>query len=1685
MKKFKKSLAALLVSTSFATTLVFTSCKSTKSFTISYDENGASEIEDSTVKDGTEFELPTISRDGYAFEGWYDASGNKVTKVTVTENLTVTAKWTKLQVVTLDLDGGTLSDTTISVKVGDNLLSVLSNYKPTKSNVEFAAWYLNGEAVSSTYVMPENDITLVAKYQASYTAKYYKQNKNGGYDETTENGKAIVGSTYTSTQTFEGYTEVTKDDSVTSFKVSEDSSKNQIKQYFDIETFTYTFNTNYPGDLDNTETTVTAQYQEEFTLPEVSCDDYVLLGWSTTPNGEVKYSVNSLESKVYGTDVKPETYSITATGNETLYAVWSAGYSNMFEGDDKIYLLSSDSDTVYLNRGGVIFKGTYKASKKEFKFYTSDGDTQLTGKLYDNGTFAYESEERASKSYAQYIPYVSTNTGVTIYLDEYSGLTYAAKGEDGVQTTSEGEYVVNEDGTYTVTFTDGDLAGTKMSIKLLSSYFVIMDEDTVCSNVPYYAVQNGVFDAVAGETLTLDGYYTATLGSTSYTYYVKDGLIYLVTSGTSSSTIAKTLKITEIDGVTAVVDYSSTYDFEAVYGNNKLTLDGTATATYSENGVVVAEGYYSLSKSYITGNLIVSFSTEFGDNYKFEVVSNTITGLDGTSTTSYSFNQLYEGYTEYIYQNVNGYYYYPLIVIDGEGTASLYALEDGATSSNRVFVKVSSGTIEKVNGEYVYTATTFETTSDIAESDKVGINPTLLTSVKFTTTTYSSFNVAVYNSYTYKDDVSTPDVNEAETISNLTTYKGTVTITADSATIVYNITLVNNKVGTTTITMVPDDTSKYKTFTGEVGTYSTSTSGSSKGITTVKCTSIGLTLYVELTEPADGAEAGTFTQVINPYTQYLYKDGKTDQTEYFSFDRYSKMKYVKTTQDENGKDVLNSYEGTVTLTTNTTTAGAPIYSFTSTDGTISFEFISLSSSSATYFAKYNKDEAKTYKYSENNEITIVLDGCGMYATLSNGTNSRTFNYTITTTGTETAITLSNSSSKMVCVVGSDGETFTIPSSERGTYLAMNNSSFTGQYIYLDGFGNAKQQVSSNGSLVDGLTGTYTIDEETSLVTIKFADNDKLTFVGRLSIVTISSKNYYAFEVVQDINRTLYVNPDDHTIIMIDEFNNATYYNEQGVKLEGDFRFITEDLIYFVDSSATTAGVYKLNNETGTVVKMEYSKSIGYFTSDFESLLFYNYGYVSVNGSTAYYTISGTTANIYVRDIDSDDANKYGYVLYKEVELGNNLEFLDKSWIKNTGYSVQFVRDSETIDEFKFNDGQISSLTFTPSGKTFTTTGTMVLTGSGSAKSYNVTVSRVQNDNGQYVMSVTYGAYTWTIDATYAGVDEDDNSLSTFTITALKQQYTFYNYNVINLAAMYYQYGYGDLSYMIPNYGSISIVRTFDKDGNTLTDNIVTDFEKAEITDLAGNVLEFTDAKYSLGSSSTILITGTAKDGVEYTYVFQYQQTTVGSNSYLGFALLYATRNQTLTYTSGDNTYTVYTEQIVNYAGKTSTADSDYGEYIGMFAGMGLKVNGVDANVTDIYEDDDTHELYAVCTTTSDDGKITLNHLYKFALVSETLEEGSTAAAKYVSVTVEESTKYAYYNSTTTSATSQTYIFVDTTNNTIKDFCYEGTSLVIKTQSYNEATKTYTVTTTKKQYTITINTDGTVTIVKSDLTTETN
>lgn len=200
-----------------------------KQFTVSFDTNkGAGSSTPTVVNsinvtyDDSYGNLPVTGRTGYDFAGWYTASsgGTRVTadtKVTLTENQTLYARWTaNTYKVTFKANGGSFADSTTERSVTQ---TYDSNYKlpsetPTRAGYAFEGWYTSSTAgdqiAATTKMTTAGTQTLYAQWskdnsvrvgnvvlESSSTAVYAKTDTYGrvtqGGDETNYNVKLVDG----------------------------------------------------------------------------------------------------------------------------------------------------------------------------------------------------------------------------------------------------------------------------------------------------------------------------------------------------------------------------------------------------------------------------------------------------------------------------------------------------------------------------------------------------------------------------------------------------------------------------------------------------------------------------------------------------------------------------------------------------------------------------------------------------------------------------------------------------------------------------------------------------------------------------------------------------------------------------------------------------------------------------------------------------------------------------------------------------------------------------------------------------------------------------------------------------------------------------------------------------------------------------------------------------------------------------------------------------------------------------------------------------------------------------------------------------------------------------------------------------------------------------------------------------
>ncbi|MBQ4422948.1 MAG: InlB B-repeat-containing protein [Clostridia bacterium] len=185
-----------------------------KTVTVTFNANGGSVSTDSkTVTVGSTYgDLPTPTRTGYSFDGWYTAAsgGSKVTSsttVTATSNHTLYAHWTaRTYTVTFDANGGTVSPSSKTVTYGSTYGDLPT---PTRTGYTFKGWGwyaadVSGYVTSSSTVSTAKNHTLYAQWTPNTYTVYF--NGNGG-SVSTGSKTVTYGSTYGSlpTPTRTGY----------------------------------------------------------------------------------------------------------------------------------------------------------------------------------------------------------------------------------------------------------------------------------------------------------------------------------------------------------------------------------------------------------------------------------------------------------------------------------------------------------------------------------------------------------------------------------------------------------------------------------------------------------------------------------------------------------------------------------------------------------------------------------------------------------------------------------------------------------------------------------------------------------------------------------------------------------------------------------------------------------------------------------------------------------------------------------------------------------------------------------------------------------------------------------------------------------------------------------------------------------------------------------------------------------------------------------------------------------------------------------------------------------------------------------------------------------------------------------------------------------------------------------------
>ncbi len=1492
MKKIKKGLLiASIICVGSVSVGLFGACNKQEKNLVKYTFNtvGGNTISAKETSVGSKFTLPIPTRDGYVFEGWYtnaEYTGEAVTEVTASVSQTYYAKWTELYTVTLNPNGGTLSTQQFSLKKGENLYNALQDYVPVKDNHQFGAW-VNGETEISSNTRIESNLTLTAKYKVAYKVECYLETIEGGSYVKAEDkiGYAYAATDFVSEQRLTGFREISHTDAIVRLTISEDASKNVFKHYFDREIYTVTFNPNYPNNASGESRSETVVYGVEIVVPsDYSYEGYCFVGWSTSTTGEVVYNANYINNALFNKDDDAPTVAdkFVPERDMALYAVWQKGYTDMlYESDDSIFVLDETSGVAYLSRGDFFFKGTYDATKREFRF--TDLAEMIMGRLNEDGTYIYYDATRAEVPHTLYEVGSGLVDTTTIVFDAYNGISYY----EADKTTSRGTYV-KENGYHIATFTEGDLAGQTLTLLVTTRtldetptpIFQRRNEKEIAmGTIVYYTVKNGAIVEDEYNKLKLNGFGGATISgkgentNCSYTYDEENGELKLTTSETTVI-----CKLLTLNGNLGYMEYVEDMDrtIEMSSGES-LTLNGVANAVYTQGSKTV-EGLYTYETSRF-GGTIVSMTADSGEEYAFMVTTqkSEISGEGGVSetVTVYSAERKVAGYKEYLYMDAEGAYYAPMLVVNEpeQGKATLY----GYTNQTHVKVSVGSYTKNKETGTYLYEA------EEYFEVPAEGLGAFDLKNVKSfvynldTELNQYGLNVLYWHSVTMNDDVS--DSFEQKYVSDL---GGTLMLVGGFA--------------------FYDDKGFVIT-----GTYSTD---ETTGVTTIT-TPLG-SVWVEI------YSSGKFlTLDSRPYHSYLINEkGEVNRRKYLSFNGKGGVTYVELTLNDQAEETGRvEYTGESVRLNEAIKEGANVYEFRS--DALTFKYLPLGDSNAnSYYSPYNAEYNNQYD-SARDASYLELDGYGYMAYYTNAEGeSVKGRYSLVE---ENVVAVALSSGTRYFDLLADRK-FTVRGQEYGEYILMENRLTSGQYVELDGYNNLTvykyTDPEDTESRVDIDTeGTYEIDGK--LLTLRYKEN------GEDAVVKGRLEGSYFVTMNENVVQT-FVNKTDWSILVLDAYGHAEKYDAEGKKDVGTYLLITDTLLYFVNDAEDDACIYKYDRAANTATPIKFTAR-SYYTEDFEALLFSEYGFAIFNDSTRYYYNVVNGEVIMYRQAEpseTENINEYGFVEDASFGQFDDVKTIgDKTYYANSGYAIEFTRKAETKDAYPVLVGEnvkmpMEKLTFAPSGETeFSVIGDVVLNGT----HYACRVTREINDNGEVEMYVTIGAgvgnYRFDISAVYTGTDEDGEGDNQYEVTGMSWVVSAYSYAYLDTYYTYflndYYYGTSMTSSYENDRGFLLMHRVYNEAGEEMKDEHFVSgifFEGSKMYDTTGTIITVEKAKLDeslLEEKGVYIAILTAEDG--YVYRIYFSLAYHSAFGLYGYKLTAFTREEVLEANDG---YTIIVERKI-------------------------------------------------------------------------------------------------------------------------------------------------------------------------------
>lgn len=1647
MKRLNKLfLMVLLISGVF----IFSACGGgSKNVTLRFETGGGDKVPSISVSKNEECTLPTPTREGYSFAGWYlndDFSGDVVTKFTAEKNTTFYAKWEQLFTLTLNANGGNLSVNSLQFKAGDKLSAVIKNVVITPpADHQFGAWFNGDNAVDENFVLPSGDLTLTAKYKVRYVLHTYVENVDGsGY---TQDKDVKTGYDYAGSKPNVDVTGYTVNDRSDVKELSGEASKNEFNVYYDRIEATVMLDANYPDQSPSEQKEIKTKFGAKIKLEnDFVAEGYIIAGWNTDGSDNITYKSSFIYDMLYNKEgvEAPEDYTVNDE-YVVLFAVWARGMNDVFGGSDLIYHFGENDREIYLCRNEKYFVGRYLSETRTFVFTPND-DSLIEGKLCDDGTFVYADHAKANATYVLY-----SDTNIKLYIDAYNGVRYAVMDpETRLETSSQGSYKLDEstgDVLYIATFEkSGPVAGQTLVIRLdnENNYFYVRNDEELIYGTVYRYVDE-------------DRYYP----NAYYINFTGFGTVQYST-GNNQSTIFRCIKDTQSTGNGDYYDlYNSNNGFagriwivlkgtdqqgQNIYGyylidqehadityvsadGAQLTLDGIYTATFKGANNRIVKGNYTISDSWLGGELVTMTSGSTSYCFIIHTIEHKVGDDDDAEITyEYKLETRLGSYRELLYMAASGKAYrIPLFALDEteEGKMTIYGLD-----SENKYVKIATADYTMDNAKGRGTARNISLT-DAFEGSEYRWN--LQSDMNIDLADVKSFGFGVVSNsgnvfyYIYSIDFETAEDK---------TYD-----------IIYN--------GQNGATLTLISTFAYYEYTAQDGSPVVEF-----GAFTRSNNIITLSASVEYRFEVNDDER-SFDVLDKLYGTAYTIDGSANivRTKSLVFDGKGGVEYTDGETKRSG-----SY---------TQSEDKKYYIFTSDGFTMQFKLVLLNNSSVVFVA-FNEDVSGVFNNDDGSKLT--LDGYidAVYVDVDGNSVEGTFMYTANETEKYVTMTING-------VVRyfdlKDGHKFTLRGSEYTRRLLWYDNQYVRPDIYfgLDGYGKLFVY-DSQGGLIE--TGEYS-SEDGENYSLKYGEYTRTPLEGVLGIVIINNTMYSAF-IVEHTNMVgTYINTYDWTIMTLDSYGNIVINNNLGKEESGLYRIINDEIIYC--TVGDKAGIYVVDAIKKTVTPKKFD-AYGYYTENFEALNFSEYGFVFIEGERAYFIVDDRDeVIIYRAPQEGETPNKYGFV--EEKDFGKFSEtkkvYKGKTYYRASGYSLSFGRKEDTQDKYPVRVSEsvkapLRNLSFTLVNNgdkpgEFDASGRVFVEGQSTPFQCRVVRNILDDESVEFyimIASTGGGYFRFDIDLTFkgedAGLEANSYSITDMAVIREYKSYSYWN----NYFMMYYSLGPAFASYL-QSEDYIKVVTQFNDQGEESESKFYAQFgvttliglpiSVSEIRDYNGDFIKLDGVPVSVSGSMYTVEFEYEADG--HTYVLRIGiQPNIFVGQY-GFVVSVFTRKQTLT--TDDGNYEIEVERIIA---------SESGYVKGNIFSANLRRKVADQEYELLPLDigiirEDGSLMYVV--RSREDDKITSTTYYYIRFTEHVNTEVNTGdegdegdeqtddyvpVEYYTSATVTSQEMKTYYNES-----GDSYADIDETNNEIILFAINGTYYLVDECSYDNGT--YTVHTT--------------------------